>query len=76
MKEHDRGEIILEHLNIQESSKCNDCHNSPTNDNDYKTCPQCGQGLFPFKYGLCTCGKQVGFRTFLVSKDDYPFGLS
>jgi len=74
MKEHNRGEIILKHLNIQESSKSNDGNNVSTNNNNYKICPQCGQGLFPFKYGLCICGKQVGFRKFLVNKEVYHFG--
>jgi len=74
MKEHNRGKIILEHLNIQESSKCDDSNNPSTNNNNYKICPQCGQGLFPFKYGLCICGKQIGFRKFLVNKEAYHFG--
>ena len=69
MKEHNRGEILLKHLNIQESSNCNDGNNVPTDKNNYKICPQCGQGLFPFKYGLCICGKKVGFRKFLVNND-------
>ena len=76
MAEHNRGEIILKHLNIQESSKSNDGNNVSINDTNYKRCSQCGQGLFPFKYGLCICGKQVGFRKFLVNKEAYHFGCS
>ena len=74
MKEHNRGEIILEHLNIQGSSKCDDSNNLSINNNNYKIRPQCGQRLFSFKYGLCICGKQVGFRKFLVNKEAYHFG--
>ena len=74
MKEHNRGEIILELLNIQVSNKCDDGNNPSNNRNNYKICPQCGQGLFPFKYGLCMCGKQVGFIKFLVDKEDFHFG--
>ncbi len=27
---------------------------------DYKICPNCGQGKIPFKKGVCICGKQIG----------------
>ena len=30
-----------------------------TQQNDYKTCPHCGQNEIPFKMGICKCGKQV-----------------
>jgi len=29
-------------------------------EDDYKTCPYCGQNTIPFKMGVCICGRQVG----------------
>ena len=26
----------------------------------WRTCPNCGQGVIPFKLGVCICGTQVG----------------
>ena len=73
---NEKGESILEHLHIQEEevTEYNGANNASTYSNDYKICPQCGQGLIPFKYGLCICGKQVGFRKFLVNGGDSYFG--
>jgi hypothetical protein len=35
--------------------------NTRTRDeNPWKTCPNCGQGVIPFKLGVCICGIQVG----------------
>lgn len=70
MKQNNRGEIILDHFNIEDASKYNDENNVHTISGDnYKNCPNCGQGLIPFKYGLCICGKQVEFRKFLITDE-------
>jgi len=34
--------------------------NTKEENNSYKTCPYCGQGIIPFKLGVCICGNQVG----------------
>ena len=34
--------------------------NTKNKNNSYKTCPYCGQGIIPFKLGVCICGNQVG----------------
>jgi hypothetical protein len=42
--------------------------------NKENDCPRCGQGLVPFRYGLCICGKQVGLEIFLVDGGKNHFG--
>ena len=33
----------------------------------HKNCKKCGQGILPFKYGVCYyCRKQVGYTKYLV----------
>ena len=68
MKE--RGKIILEYFNIQEEeiTKHGDGNHTLIHSSNYKACPTCGQGLIPFRYGLCICGTQIGFQKFLVDK--------
>ena len=29
-------------------------------ENPWKTCPYCEQGVIPFKLGVCICGKHIG----------------
>ena len=67
---NERGTIILEYFNIHEEKiiKHNDGSNASIHNNKYKICPKCGQGLIPFKYGLCICGNQIGLQKFLVDK--------
>jgi hypothetical protein len=42
----------------------------PEHDDDnpiHKNCEKCGQGILPFKYGVCYyCRKQVGYTKYLV----------
>jgi len=34
-------------------------------ENESKECPFCGQGIIPFKLGVCFCGQQVGCIQFV-----------
>jgi len=73
MNEHNRGEIILEHLDIIDKELMHGVTNASianNSNNNYKNCPSCGQGLIPFRYGLCICGEQIGFTKFLINKEE------
>ena len=67
---NERETIILEYFNIQAEKiiKHNDGNDTSIHNNNYKICPKCGQGLIPFKYGLCICENQIELQKFLVDK--------
>ena len=70
MNGHNRGDIILDHLGLLDEEVINCTNNaSNNNNNNYKNCPRYGQGLIPFRYGLCFCGNQIGLTKFLISTD-------
>jgi len=37
----------------------------------YKQCPYCGQGLVPFKLGVCICGKQIGDIQYVKNTESF-----
>ena len=37
----------------------------------YKTCSYCGQGIIPFKMGVCICGRQVGKIQYIKNPKKY-----
>ena len=70
MNGHNRGKIILDHFGLLDEEVINCTNNISHSSSNYKNCPRCGQGLIPFRYGLCFCGNQIGFTKFLISKDE------
>ena len=57
-----------------ESKKEEDVFAQDTSENDlthHKTSPYCGQGKFPFKMGVCICGKQVGQIQFAHNSESF-----
>jgi len=41
------------------------------NQKEFKKCPYCGQGLIPFKMGVCICGHQVGNIQYVQNSDSF-----
>jgi len=37
----------------------------------WKTCPCCGQGVIPFKLGVCFCGTQVGRIQYVQNANNF-----
>lgn len=37
-----------------------------------KNCPQCGQGMIPFRYGRCfVCKKQISYIQYITQTDEW-----
>lgn len=47
-------------------------------EDECRQCPFCGQGLIPFKLGVCICGNQVGIIQYVkntqrFAENYYPY---
>jgi len=70
MKYDNKGKNIPEHLNIQSQKTSMGNSNQHLKNDEHKTCATCGQGIYPFKYGMCYyCRKQVGYLKLLVTSE-------